>query len=237
MSDEEEDSLHYHHNNRIKAGEISKDDFVYFTQSQSEKDSSSELGWQSQADSSRGGDCSDKDWVPQTSAHHIAMMASKRGHVKDTGHDSDGEDSTLSDVKSDDEISPRDERARRRARDPPSAELTTENLEVRVKGQDGVNEVVDDNSGHTKSSPRFYIGSTGALPGRGIGDERFLGGRTRRPNNNRTSLRSALTGRFISPRLLTQHSPNTALRVIATAPFIHGGSANDRESSAIDRVV
>jgi hypothetical protein len=53
--------------------------------------------------------------VPQTSAHHIAMMASQRGHVKKTGHDSDGEESTMSDVESDDEISPRDERARRRA--------------------------------------------------------------------------------------------------------------------------
>jgi hypothetical protein len=31
MSDDEEDSLHYHHNNRIKASEITKDDFVYFT--------------------------------------------------------------------------------------------------------------------------------------------------------------------------------------------------------------
>ena len=118
-----------------------------------------------------------------------------------------------------------------------TAEPTTENLEVRVKGQNGVSEVVDPISGQTRTSPRFYVGSTGALPGRGIGDERFLGGSTRRPNNNRTLLRSALTGRFISPRLLTLHSSNTALRVVATAPFIHGGSANDRESPGIDRVV
>ena len=77
--------------------------------------------------------------MPQTSAHHYAMMASRRGHVKDTGHDSDGEEFTMSDVESDDEISPRDERANRRARDLSSAEPTTETLEVRVKGQDGVN--------------------------------------------------------------------------------------------------
>ena len=32
MSDDEEDSLHYHHNNRIKASEITKNDFVYFIQ-------------------------------------------------------------------------------------------------------------------------------------------------------------------------------------------------------------
>ena len=103
-------------------------------------------------------------------------MAQKRGHVKDTGQDSDGEESTLSDVESDDEISPRDERARRRARDQPSAEPTTESSEVRVKGQDGVNVVVDDNSGQTRASPRFHIGSTGALPGFGLGMKDFWEG-------------------------------------------------------------
>jgi hypothetical protein len=61
MSDDEEDSLHYHHNNRIKASEITKDDFAYFTQSHSEEEPSSELGWESRADSSRGGDCLDDD--------------------------------------------------------------------------------------------------------------------------------------------------------------------------------
>ena len=119
VSDDEEDSLHTHHNNRIKASEITKDDFVYFTQSQSEEVPSSELGWQSVENSSHGGECSDDDWVPQTSAHHVAMMASRRGHVKDTSHDSDGEESTMSDVESDDAISLRDERANRRARDTP----------------------------------------------------------------------------------------------------------------------
>ena len=158
-------------------------------------------------------------------------------NVKNTGRDRDGEESTMSDVESDDEISPRDERANRRARDIPSAEPTTGTLEVRVKGQNGTSEVVDPNSGQTKTSPRFHIVSTGALPGRGVGDERFLGGRPRRPNNNRTSLRSALTGRFMSPRLLTMHSPNTALTLVATAPSIYGGSANDSEAPGIDRVV
>ena len=162
------------------------------------------------------------------------MMAQKRGHVKDTGHDSDGEESTASDVESDDEISPRDARARRRARDLPSADSTTESSKVRVKGQDGVNAVVDDNSGQTRTSPRFHIGSTGALPDRGIGDERFLGGKTR-SINKRNSFRSALTGRFISSRRLTLHSPGTALRSVATGQFIHGSSANDRDSPAFDR--
>ena len=172
--------------------------------------------------------------MPQTSAHHIAMMASRRGHVKDTGHDSDGEDSTLSDVESDDEISPRDDRTRRRAGGAPDADLTTNTLEVRVKGQDGVSEVVAPTSGHTRSSPRFHIGSTGALPGRGIGDERFLGRRPRRPNNNRTSIRSALTGRFISRRLLHLNSPNTGLTLVATNPERFGGTGGDSEVPGVD---
>jgi hypothetical protein len=76
MSDDEVNSLHYHHNNRI----ISRERL-------------------------------DDDWAPQTSAHHIAMMEQKWGQVKDTSHVSDGEESTASDVESDDEISPRDDRA------------------------------------------------------------------------------------------------------------------------------
>ena len=62
-----------------------------------------------------------------------------------------------------------------RERDTPPAEPTTESLEVRVKRQNGASEVVDPNSGQTRTSPRFHIGSARALPGRGIGDERFLG--------------------------------------------------------------
>ena len=172
--------------------------------------------------------------MPQTSAHHSAMMASRRGHVKDIGHDSDGEDSTLSDVESDDEISPRDDRARLRAGDAPDADSTTNALEVRVKGQNGDNEVVALNSDQPRTLPRFHIGAAGALPGRGIGDERFLGGRTRRPNNNRTSLRSALTGRFISRRLLHPNSPNTGLTLVATNPERFGGTAGDSEAPGID---
>ena len=63
----------------------------------------------------------------------------------------------MSDVESDYEISPRDDRARRRAGDAPSADSTTDDLGVRVKGQDGVNEVIDPNSGQPRTSPRFHI--------------------------------------------------------------------------------
>ena len=80
-SDDKEDSLHYHNNNRIEACEITKADYVYFTQSYSEKDPSPAPRWKLRADSSHGGDHSDDDWMPQTTAQHIAMMAHKRGHV------------------------------------------------------------------------------------------------------------------------------------------------------------
>ena len=130
---------------------------MFISLSHSEEYPSSELGWESREDSSREEADSGDDWAPKTSARHVAMMARKRGIAKDTSHDSDGEKSTASDVESDDEISPRDDRARRRARDLPSAEPTTESSEVRVKGQDGVNEVVDVNSGITRTSPRFHI--------------------------------------------------------------------------------
>ena len=92
--------------------------------------------------------------APDICAPHRQM--SRRGHVKDTSHDSDGEESTMSDIESDDEISPRDERADRQARDTPSAEPTTDSLEVRVKGQNGVSEVVDPNSGQTRTSKHVF---------------------------------------------------------------------------------
>jgi hypothetical protein len=174
--------------------------------------------------------------VPQTSANRIAMMAHIHRHVKDTSHECDGEKSFLSDVEIDDEITPRDERERRTALDVPSAESTTKSFEVRVKGQICVNEVVDVSSDNTRLSPRFYIGSTGVLPGRGIGDERFLGGRSR-TNNNRTLIRSTSTGKFISSKQLTLQSPGTTIRSVTTGRFFHGGSVNHGESAAIDRTV
>ena len=84
--------------------------------------------------------------------HLRITLASRRGHVKDTSHESDGEDSTLSDVESDDEITPRDDRVRRRAGDAPDADLTTNALEVWVKGQTGDIEVVAPNSYQTRTS-------------------------------------------------------------------------------------
>ena len=74
MSDDEEDSLHYHHNNRIKASEITKDDFVYFTNSHLEEEPSSELGWKSREDSSREGADSGDDWAPKTWLQMESML-------------------------------------------------------------------------------------------------------------------------------------------------------------------
>jgi hypothetical protein len=101
--------------------------------------------------------------VTQTTVHHIAMMEQKRKQVIDRSHDRNGEESMASDVDSDDEIFTQ-RSAIRRARGLSSAEPPTERSEVRVTGQDGVIEVVDVNSGNTRTSPRFHIGSTEALP-------------------------------------------------------------------------
>ena len=60
-SDDKEDSLHYHHNNRVKANDKTKDGYAYFTQSHSVEDPSSELGWETNGDSSRDGYISDED--------------------------------------------------------------------------------------------------------------------------------------------------------------------------------
>jgi hypothetical protein len=107
----------------------------------------------------------------------------------------------------------------------PSAGSTTISFEVRAQGQDGVNEVVDVSSGTTRTSPRFCIGSTGALPGRGIGEERFLSRRVK-TNYNKTTLRSSTTGRFISSKKLEGKPSGTTVRSLATGRLFYGGSAD-----------
>ena len=64
-SDNKEDSLHYHHNNRIKASDITKDGYVYFTQSYLVEVPSSILGWETNGDSSRDGNISDDTECPR----------------------------------------------------------------------------------------------------------------------------------------------------------------------------
>ena len=50
-----------------------------------------------------------EDWVSQTSVNYVALMAQRRGQIKDTGHTSDDEESTASDVESEDELTERDD--------------------------------------------------------------------------------------------------------------------------------
>ena len=54
-----------------------------------------------------------EDWMSQTSAKYVALMAQRRGQIKDTGHTSDDEESTASDVENEDELTERDDSSRR----------------------------------------------------------------------------------------------------------------------------
>ena len=51
--------------------------------------------------------------MSQTSAHYVALMAHRRGQIKDTGRTSDDNESTASDVESEDELTERDDTSRR----------------------------------------------------------------------------------------------------------------------------
>ena len=74
----------------IITSNITNDDYVYFTQSHLEEVPSSELGWELNVVLSREGYISVKDWMPQISVNHVAMLAQRRGKIKDTGRISDG---------------------------------------------------------------------------------------------------------------------------------------------------
>ena len=102
-SDEEEDTLHYHRDNRIKATNISSEDYAFFVRANSGRASGSELGLK------LGGDtCHESE---ETRGHN-AFMAQSRGYVKDTTV-ADDEQSTSSDVESEDELSGRDDTSSR----------------------------------------------------------------------------------------------------------------------------
>ena len=107
-SDEEEDSMHYHRNNRIKASNITREDFAFFTSVNSERVHGSELRWEFEGDSGHTHDEDMEDWVSQTTVNYVALMAQRRGQIKDTSRTSDDDDSTASDVESEDELAERD---------------------------------------------------------------------------------------------------------------------------------
>jgi hypothetical protein len=122
--------------------------------------------------------------VPQISANHVTMLAQRRGKIKDTGRTSDEEDSTASDVESDDELTTHDDIVRRSETEVPSTGSTTERVRI---------------------------------------------------NNNRKSLKSSITGRFVSSKKRDSDSTETATRSASTGRFIHRGSA-DTNSSDLSRL-
>ena len=101
--DDEEDTLHYHRDNRIKATNISSEDYVLFFCVNSERASGSELGLHFGSDTGHE--------TEETRGHSV-FMARARGHVQDTT-EGDDEESTSSDVKSEDELTERDDNSRR----------------------------------------------------------------------------------------------------------------------------
>ena len=79
-----EDSLHYHSNNRIKASNITREDLAFFTSVNSERVPGSEPEWELKGDLGHTHDEDTEDWVSQTSAHYVALMAQRRGQIKDS---------------------------------------------------------------------------------------------------------------------------------------------------------
>ena len=102
-SDDEEDTLHYHRDNRIKATNISSEDYAFFVCAKSERETGLEL--ESHFESDTGHE------TEETRGHSV-FMARARGHVRDTT-EGDDEESTSSDVESKDELTERDDNSRR----------------------------------------------------------------------------------------------------------------------------
>jgi hypothetical protein len=102
-SDDKEDTLHYHRDNRIKATNISSKDYAFFVCANSGKASRSELALK------LGGDTGHES---EETRGHCVFMARSRGHVKDTIV-GDDEQSTSSDMESEGELSKRDDTSRR----------------------------------------------------------------------------------------------------------------------------
>ena len=96
-SDDEEDTLHYHRDSRIKATNISSEDYAFFVRANLERASGSQLG------SHLG---SDTGHETEETRGHSVFMARARGHVRDT-NEGDDEESTSSDVESEDELTAR----------------------------------------------------------------------------------------------------------------------------------
>ena len=109
-----------------------------------------------------------EDWVSQTSAKYVALMAQRRGQIKDTGHTSDDEESTASDVESEDELTERDDNSRRprtsRCIEGKATDITLAQPQENKGGSAKEMLEEEDSDNILRRSPRFHIGSTTSLP-------------------------------------------------------------------------
>jgi hypothetical protein len=232
-SDDEEDTLHYHRDNRIKATNISSEDYAFFVcaKSERERETGSELGLHFGSDTGHE--------TEETRGHSV-FMARARGHVRDTT-EGDDEESTSSDVESKDKLTERDDNSRRPRTSQSTEGKATEINQAQPQVIKGASESAllenPDGDSIPKRSPRFHLGSTTALPGRGIGADKFFNG----GRGNRKHLRSGATGRFIAaaPAGGTEGAANI-LRSATTGRFVSRDEGEARHEAIpfnLDRTV
>ena len=87
----------------------------------------------------------------------------------------------------------------------------------------------EDSDNIFQRSPRFHIGSTSALPGRGVGPDKFFNG----GRGNRKPLRSGATGRFISAATEVNNENAITPRSETTGRFIARDDGSGRHDSTI----
>ena len=232
-SDDEEDTLHYHRDNRIKATNISSEDYALFVRLNSERASESVLGSHSGRDTGH---------ETEETRGNCVYMARARGRVRDT-NEGDDEESTSSDVESEDELTERDDNSRRLRTSQLTEGKATEINQAQPPVIKGVSESAElenpDGDNVPRRSLRFHLGSSTALPERGLGAAKFFNG----GRGNRKPLRSGTTGRFIAaaPAGDNEGAANTP-RSATTGRFIardHGLSRHETSTfeQNLDRTV
>ena len=161
---------------------------------------------------------------------HNAFMAQSRRYVKNTTV-ADDEQSTSSDVESEDELSERDDISRRlrtsRSTEGKAMEINSAQPQETQGSSDKATSETTDGDNVLRTSPRFHLGSTSASNARGVGPNKFFnGGRC-----NRKPLRSGATGRFISPT--TEGKTETAItpRSVTTGRFVARNDGSDRQET------
>ena len=179
--------------------------------------------------------------MSQTSAHYVALKARLCGQIKDTGSISD-EESTASDVESEDELTERDDIPRRPR---PSRSTEGKAAEINMVQSQEIKGVIDKTTSETtcddsipRRLPRFHIGSTSAIPGRRVGPDKFCNG----GRGNRKLLRSGTTGRFVSSAPEGNNETVITPRSATTGRFIARDDGSSRHETTpfqrnLDRTV